>query len=187
MVANVGGRTDTRNVDAGSGQVGGSRVTGIVSTQVVVIAELDINRGEDTSNGGVTRIVSASVTIVARRDRSILALGVGHISRVEALVGSAKILVITSGIGQTGSNGRAKIGEIDESGRRITDITSTSGIGRNRIDGDLTARNRVAISGVAEIRSSARHRSVYANSGRWNQGVGEITNLSCANIVIIAV
>jgi len=116
FVAYVGSVTRTGGVDAGISQIEGSGVATVDSAQVIVIAEIFINRREDTSNFRITRVISTGIRIIARRIRGINTLGKSDVTRVLTYIIGASVGVVTVAIGEAIRDRRAQIGEVDDTG-----------------------------------------------------------------------
>jgi len=70
LVAYISSVASNICVDTGIGQITSIRITSIIGAQVVVVTEFNVNRGEHTSHNGITSIISTSVHVITRRDRS---------------------------------------------------------------------------------------------------------------------
>jgi len=85
-------------------------------------------------------------------------------------------------------NGRAQVGEVDNTRGRNTLVVGTHGVRRNRNKSGDASHNWVARRSGTHVRSSARRdRVVLAHGGRRDGGVSENTGVNGTSVVVVTV
>jgi hypothetical protein len=188
FMTNISGVTHNLCVDTSSSQIDGGTVASVDSAQVIVITEIRINTCKDTSSNNIARIISTSISIIARRIGGRNTLGQFYITRVFTYICGASIGVITFKIGEAIRDWRAEIGEVDKSGCRNTFVVRTHIICRYRDSGFNTSGDRITSGNKAKVGGNTRRvRGVDTNSGRRNRWVDEVANICGTSIVVITI